>query len=647
MKRHLIAFCLCAVALVSAPVAKGAPLEAYGRLPALDNLSLSPDGKELAYVTGFQGDSTVVVYDIDTSKVVAGINVGHIKVRELSWADNDDVLITASTVALNQDLIGLKAERSVTQVFVVSSKTLHPLLSGARASLNVDFSLPVSRIVDGHTIVFVHGGYSDVRGGHLALFAVNIGYNDYSKEHIKVLEVGNPFSAGWIVDENGNVVASEEYNEVNKDWVLNLKINDRWVKALEVVAPINTPEIEGFSSDGHALVVAMLETGRVAIKQASLVDGSVSELENADPYLAYPFVDETTGRLLGHVKIDSALHYTFYDSTDQALWNAVVHAFPGEIVQLVSASRDRKRVVVRVDGQRSGCEYEFVDLNRGMAKPIGPAFEGIGSADVSEVKHISYAAADGRTIPAYLTLPKGRAPKNLPLVVLAHGGPTAQDGPGFDWWAQGLASRGYVVLQPQFRGSSGLGWEHLSAGFGQWGRKMQTDLSDGVRYLAAQGIVDPKRVCIVGGSYGGYAALAGPTLDRGVYRCAVAVAPVSDPHGFLSWQRDRQISSDSIALRFWTRFMGVESYDDSKLADVSPVQQAARADAPILLIHGSNDTVVPISQSEDMDAVLRTAGKPVSFVRLDSEDHWLSRTETREQMLQATVAFLEAHNPAN
>jgi dipeptidyl aminopeptidase/acylaminoacyl peptidase len=151
----------------------------------------------------------------------------------------------------------------------------------------------------------------------------------------------------------------------------------------------------------------------------------------------------------------------------------------------------------------------------------------------------------------------------------------------------------------------------------------------------------------VGGSYGGYAALAGPTLDHGIYRCAVAVAPVSDPHGFLSWRRDRQIRSDSIALRFWTRFMGVESYDDSKLSDISPVQQAARADVPILLIHGSNDTVVPISQSEDMESALRTAGKSVSFVRLDSEDHWLSRTETREQMLQATAAFLETQNPAN
>ena len=132
------------------------------------------------------------------------------------------------------------------------------------------------------------------------------------------------------------------------------------------------------------------------------------------------------------------------------------------------------------------------------------------------MKWIDYRAADGRTIHAYLTLPLNREAKNLPLIVLPHGGPHSRDEPGFDWISQSLASRGYVVLQPQFRGSDGFGYDLLSAGFGEFGRKMQTDLSDGVRALAAQGLIDSRRVCIVGASYGGYAALAGATLE---YRC--------------------------------------------------------------------------------------------------------------------------------
>lgn len=647
MQRYRILLWLGLFGLASVSTSIGAPLEAYGRLPTLDNLTISPDGKELAYVTGFQGDTTVVVYGIDSAKVVAGINLGTIKVRDVSWADNDNILITASTTALAPELFGFKGERSVAQIFTVSSKTLHPLLIGARMSLNVIYSRPVSRIINGRTIVFVEAEHSVLTHGRLSLFAIDIGDADFALNRIKILEDGTGLAEGWTVDGSGNAVASEEYSEGDKHWVLNVMVKDHWAKTFDLVAPIDIPEIQGLSADGHSLIVRLIDGGKRVVEEVSLADGSVTKLSDPVAALEYPFVDDRTGRVIGHVTIDSGIHYTFFDKTDQEAWNSVAQAFSGETVHLVSWSMDRKRGVVRVDGTSSGCEYELIDLNTGLAKPIGAAFEGIGRTDVSDVKYVTYPAADGMKIPAYLTLPRGRAAKDLPLIVLAHGGPTAQDEPGFDWWAQAFASRGYAVLQPQFRGSAGLGWEHLAAGFGQWGRKMQTDLSDGVRYLAAQGVIDPKRVCIVGGSYGGYAALAGATLDRGVYRCAVSVAGVSDPHGLLSWQRDRQLWGDSIALRFWSRFMGVEGYDDPKLSEISPLAHAPQADIPILLIHGTNDTIVPIGQSEDMDSALRAAGKPVTFTKLDSEDHWLSRSETREQMLAASVAFLDKNNPAN
>lgn len=647
MQRYRILLWLGLFGLASVSTSIGAPLEAYGRLPTLDNLTISPDGKELAYVTGFQGDTTVVVYGIDSAKVVAGINLGTIKVRDVSWADNDNILITASTTALAPELFGFKGERSVAQIFTVSSKTLHPLLIGARMSLNVIYSRPVSRIINGRTIVFVEAEHSVLTHGRLSLFAIDIGDADFALNRIKILEDGTGLAEGWTVDGSGNAVASEEYSEGDKHWVLNVMVKDHWAKTFDLVAPIDIPEIQGLSADGHSLIVRLIDGGKRVVEEVSLADGSVTKLSDPVAALEYPFVDDRTGRVIGHVTIDSGIHYTFFNKTDQEAWNSVAQAFSGETVHLVSWSMDRKRGVVRVDGTSSGCEYELIDLNTGLAKLIGAAFEGIGRTDVSDVKYVTYPAADGMKIPAYLTLPRGRAAKDLPLIVLAHGGPTAQDEPGFDWWAQAFASRGYAVLQPQFRGSAGLGWEHLAAGFGQWGRKMQTDLSDGVRYLAAQGIIDPKRVCIVGGSYGGYAALAGATLDRGVYRCAVSVAGVSDPHGLLSWQRDRQLWGDSIALRFWSRFMGVEGYDDPKLSEISPLAHAPQADIPILLIHGTNDTIVPIGQSEDMDSALRAAGKPVTFTKLDSEDHWLSRSETREQMLAASVAFLDKNNPAN
>jgi dipeptidyl aminopeptidase/acylaminoacyl peptidase len=278
-----------------------------------------------------------------------------------------------------------------------------------------------------------------------------------------------------------------------------------------------------------------------------------------------------------------------------------------------------------------------MDIKTHRAEQVGQVYEGLGNP--LEVKRIDYAAADGLQIPAYLTFPRGKPPKNLPLIVFPHGGPRARDTAQFDWWAQAMASQGYLVLQPNFRGSS-VTMSHTSAGFGEWGRKMQTDLSDGVRYLVKQGMVDPQRVCIVGASYGGYAALAGVTLDPGVYRCAVSVAGISDLKHML-----QESSSDSSERRFWDRYMGVTGPSDPVLQQISPIKHIDAINVPVLLIHGRDDTVVTFDQSRDMYDAMKHAGKDVQMVTLKKEDHWLSRSETRLEMLQASVGFLRTHNP--
>jgi dipeptidyl aminopeptidase/acylaminoacyl peptidase len=257
---------------------------------------------------------------------------------------------------------------------------------------------------------------------------------------------------------------------------------------------------------------------------------------------------------------------------------------------------------------------------------------------------IDWKAADGLALRGVLTLPTGRTAKNLPLVVLPHGGPEARDYPVFDWWAQAFAARGYAVFQPNFRGSAGYGVAFRNAGFGQWGRKMQTDISDGVAELARQGVIDPKRACIVGGSYGGYAALAGVTVQQGLYRCAVSVAGVSDPGGLLRDDRARG-GGASTTTRYWRTFMGATSLMETELNTISPLKLASRADAPILLIHGKDDTVVPPQQSAAMEAALQQAGKTVELIWMPGEDHWLSRDATRVQMLTSAVAFVEKYDP--
>jgi dipeptidyl aminopeptidase/acylaminoacyl peptidase len=343
--------------------------------------------------------------------------------------------------------------------------------------------------------------------------------------------------------------------------------------------------------------------------------------------------------MIGGVYVDDASHYVFFDPVTQAHWDAIVRAFSGERVKLVSNSSDFTKIIVRVDGPTHGYLYELVDMTTHKALPIGDVYDGV--TEPLEVRRITFAAADGLSIPAYLTLPHGKPPQNLPLIVLPHGGPAVRDTADFDWWAQALADQGYAVLQPNYRGSE-LDLSHLAAGYGEWGRKMQTDLSDGVRYLAKEGIVDPARVCIAGGSYGGYAALAGVTLDPGVYRCAVSVAGLSDLKRMLQWTNETHTQRSQ---RYWDRFMGVTGPGDPKLDAISPIKHLDAVNVPVLLIHGRDDTVVPFEQSSKMFDALRRAKKEVEMVSLKKEDHWLSRGETRLQMLQASVTFLRAHNP--
>jgi dipeptidyl aminopeptidase/acylaminoacyl peptidase len=363
--------------------------------------------------------------------------------------------------------------------------------------------------------------------------------------------------------------------------------------------------------------------------------------------MASPVIDPTTHLWIGEELLNDQREMTFFAPALEARWRGARKAFPNNIVHLKSWSTDFNRLIVFTEGGDDSGTYWLVDILKHSADPIGTPYPTVKSADVGPVQMVDYRASDGLALRGVLTLPPGKQPKALPLVVLPHGGPAARDYPGFDWWAQAFASRGYAVFQPNFRGSAGYGIQFRNAGMGEWGRKMQTDISDGVADLAKRGIVDPKRACIVGASYGGYAALAGVTVQQGLYRCAVSVAGVADLSDMLVHEHKVSDAPSSSSIRYWRAFMGATSSSDSRLTPITPTALADKADAPILLIHGNKDTVVPIDQSETMESALKRAGKLVEFVKMDNEDHWLSREETRIVMLKSAVAFVEKYNPPN
>ncbi len=210
----------------------------------------------------------------------------------------------------------------------------------------------------------------------------------------------------------------------------------------------------------------------------------------------------------------------------------------------------------------------------------------------------------------------------------------------FNWWAQFMANRGYAVLQPNHRGSSGYGANFAAAGFHQWGLKMQDDITDGVKKLIADGIADPKRICIVGASYGGYAALAGATFSPNLYACAVSFAGISDLPMLLDDAED-EFGVHSSMMSYLNSRVGNERDDIARLKATSPALHAEQVRCPILLMHGASDFTVRIDQSKEMYDRLRSAGKPVEFIRFEGdEDHYFERAETRIRMLTEIEKFL-------
>ena len=627
------------------------PVEAYGALSAIENIELSPDGQNVAFTAAVGPKRAFFVRALAGGATLGATDLAGQRVVDISWADNTHVLITTT-----KKIYAERADRTdiyTAQIYNTGTRAFSPVLgssrgasdsgsirAGAGASGIKDIAGPPTiRIVNGQPLVTV--GSLD-RTGHFALYKIDLADGDGSL-------IPEPY--GDLMDDNGvfNVRANADID--TKRWWLEAREGNNWKNVLTVNSdPLDWPRLVGPGRRTGTVLVIIPEADADVMYEVDLANGAKQKLEfeGAGAGVVNPYYQARTRKLIGFSYIvDDKIQFVFIDPQVGRVWAAVEKGFPGKVVTPVSWTPDYSRLVVHTSGPGDSGTYLLVDTAANRASKLGSDYPTITADLVNEVRFISYKAADGRTIPAFLTLPRGRDPRNLPLVVMPHGGPQARDFPGFDWWSQAIASRGYVVLQPQFRGSDGFGVEHIRAGYGQWGKLMQTDLSDGVRYLAGQGMIDPKRVCINGWSYGGYAAMAGATLDTGIYRCAIAGAGVSDLPKMMLWVTGYSRSENRGAARYWKRNMGGNRVGDPTLNQVSPAQFADRVTIPLLLIHGRQDTVVPYSQSELMAAAMTRAGKPFEFVTLENEDHHLTDPAERLKMLQATLTFLERNNPPN
>lgn len=639
---------VCVLSLTSAAWAAGSPppdLAAYSA-DSVEDAAISPGGDKIVVVGTLEGQRRLMFLD-SSMKLLRALPLGDLKIREIEWFGEDGVLLTSSrTEPLGAEYTADKIEAYYTMIIpVAADRETRRVFGENRFIVEAVFGRDGIRQVGGSSKGYFEGialGHSSAEGTFFTTTSPSLFEVDLAKDSARMIANAPPehIWRDWLVTGDGSVAATFDMNRQTGQWTL---ANARKKTIASGTNASGGAGLTSLGQDGATVVYNAEDSGGWSHWYEVPLDGSAPAKEIlAGTQAESIYVDKTNGRMIGYRRGGEQTARVYFDPRIQSLSDKIARAFKGRQTSLVDWTPDFGHVLVRTSGNNDSGTLFLVDLNQLKANAIGLERPAVSPAMVGPISTVTYTASDGLQMDGILTLPPGREAKGLPVVIFPHGGPSSQNDAEFDWWAQAFSSRGYAVFQPNFRGSTNQGDAFERAGDGEWGRKMQTDLSDGLAALAAKGIVDPKRACIMGGSYGGYAALAGVTLQHGIYRCAVAVAPVSDLVAMYNTDFNESGTS-GVVQQSLVRQLGSRS----RLSEVSPVRFAAKADAPILLVHGRDDTVVPFEQSSKMADALHSAGRPYEMVELKREDHWLSRPDTRQQMLEAAVAFVQKNNPAD
>ena len=444
----------------------------------------------------------------------------------------------------------------------------------------------------------------------------------------------------WITDKRGQVRIGWGFIGTTISYWARLEGESNWRRLTK---------FEIFSRENHFAPVAISEDdpnlayafgpseGRKAIWLIDLKDKDEPRL-----VFSHPIVDVSgpvfgwDGRFIG-ARYDDGYPLMYYaDSRVHDLIGAVQKLEPGHFTTVHGVSRDEKVFVIRSVSDLDAPNYVVLDTDTHRISAVSEPYPDRDPATLAPMRAISYPARDGTRIPAYLSTPRGAPPTHLPLIVMPHGGPIARDTWGYFFLREFLVSRGYAVLQMNFRGSSGYGDDWFYAAHQDWGGLTYDDVVDGARWAIQQSITDPERICIVGWSFGGYLALVGAQRNPDLFRCAVDIAGLSDL-GLLIDEGYHWLGGESMKKQIGT--------DPEKLKRDSPRLHAADFQVPLLMVHGKMDAQAPFEQSETMDAALKHAGKPHRFVVVPEADHQFSAVKDRVILLQETETFLREHLP--
>ncbi len=613
---------LGAFEIVASPAASAAddapiPVRDFFRHPERSNFRISPDGKTLAFLQPYERRMNVYVQPIAGGEPKRLTNETARDIPDHFWKGPDRLVYVKDfggdenfhVVAVNKDGSGLK---DLTPFDGVRAEIIDQLRDFPDQLL-VGLNKRNKEVFDAYRL--------DLRTGELELIAEN---------------PGNITS--WLADHAGNIRGAQTTDGVNTSFLYRDGASGPFRTVLTTSFRDSFSPLF-FTFDNKSLYAAS-NLGRD--KQAIvLVDPATAKEQKV--LFGHPDVDVDGLSFSRKRKVLTTISYVtwkpqrkFLDAETEKLFAALEKQLPGYEFGIQSTTDDEDRFVVAAYNDRTpGARYLY-DSRADKLTKLGDIAPWLPETKMATMKPIEYKSRDGLTINGYITLPNGKEPKNLPVIVNPHGGPWARDVWGWNPEVQMLANRGYAVLQMNFRGSTGYGRSFWQASFKQWGLKMQDDISDGVNYLVKEGIADPKRICIYGGSYGGYATLAGVTYTPDLYACAVDYVGVSNLFTFLN-----------TIPPYWKPFLdmmhemvGEPEKDKALLTATSPALNADRIKTPLFIAQGARDPRVNIDEANQMVKALKARGVDVPYMVKENEGHGFRNEENQFDFYEAMERFL-------
>ena len=618
-------------------------VEDYGLLPNIKSVSISPDGQHYAFIKQTEEGNLFAIVNIADNKMIGGANAGELKARSVYFATNNHVILSTSKKMSSMRIRG-NWEQSGAVVYNLKTKKMTALAKRVKDLFIAQGGLGRIVGINAEENQVYMPAYIGSRDPSNSLFRINLD-NLSARRHSR----GNSNVRDWFVNKNGQVIAREEFSEREQDHSVLSYTSDKWETVYRLKTDIPEIAVVAVSQYGEKVIFESNIDNYDAVYSMSLQDGAISEpmFQEDETDIDGVLTNRINREFIGVLYSGLLPNYQYIDDATHINLVKLQNTFPDSAVHPVSMTSDKNKMIVLISGNDAADNYVLFDVKLNSLSVIGSGYPEIDTSKIAKVKAIKYKARDGLSITAILTSPVNNTEvKNLPLIVMPHGGPESYTSIDFNWWSQFLARKGYLVLQPNFRGSSGFGQKFTEAGHGKWGAEMQDDVSDGVTAMVKAGYADPERVCIMGASYGGYSALAGGAFTPELYRCVISVAGVSDLP--LMLKNEKYTSGrNSWVFNYWNTVIGDSKNEKNKLKTISPINSVDKFQAPLLLLHGKDDTVVPIVQSTRMYKAMKRANKDVDFITLKGEDHWLSSSDTRLAMLKEISEFLDEHNPVD